>query len=146
MPYMDPMGSVSQVFLHIFTIKGFFHGEDCICNFGIRNLFFCLPGWLYRLLQTLLLEEGGVDIHDHLGIPTYTPWHATYCCLVAQGKKELLSGIWAWDRGNNRLSAVWRTDWCKVWWVLPNAIYRYTLGIFLLVVGFLVLSWGFLGL
>ena len=25
-----------------------------------------------------------------------------YIHLVAQGKKELLNGYWAWDRGNNR--------------------------------------------
>ena len=87
MPYLDPMGSVSQVFcLHIFTIKGFFHGEDCISNFGIHNLFFCLPGWLYRLLQTLLLEEGGVDIHHHF-------WHThiyTLTCnvLLLRGSRE----------------------------------------------------------
>ena len=37
-----------------------------------------------------------------------------YIHLVAQGKKELLNGYWAWDRGNNRLSAVSVLKPCSV--------------------------------
>ena len=37
-----------------------------------------------------------------------------YDHLVAQGKKELLNGYWAWDRGNNRLSAVSVLKPCSV--------------------------------
>ena len=35
-------------------------------------------------------------------IQLYLTWHVIYDHLVAQGKKELLNGYWAWDRGNNR--------------------------------------------
>ena len=34
-------------------------------------------------------------------IQLYLTWHVIYIHLVAQGKKELLNGYWAWDRGNN---------------------------------------------
>ena len=51
-------------------------------------------------------------------IQLYLTWHVIYIHLVAQGKKELLNGYWAWDRGNNsfkegtfRFGVMSKTGW-----------------------------------
>ena len=49
-----------------------------------------------------------------------------YIHLVAQGKKELLNGYWAWDRGNNiscKFAVLSDGDWiaCQKNWVLGLA-------------------------
>ena len=58
-------------------------------------------------------------------IQLYLTWHVIYIHLVAQGKKELLNGYWAWDLIANlefsiiRLTAIWT---CHRWSSIPTAL------------------------